>query len=401
MRKISFIFILLLISMNSRGDNLPWYFKDYNIQEVWKITKGYGTVAIIVDTPIFYVKSLSSKALFSSLSGNTLYSKEELTKKFKIPSNEIEQCYKDYIHGTAMGCVISCNIDNLEDEGDKYKKITIAGVSPETLLVGVDWGTKCLRKYNLGQGTLTSAIREAVGKIPTIRSALTNDGKNTHPERKDQVLASINISAGSRENSSELAEQIIEAAKDKHTLILAGVGNDGSNLDLKTDYGLYPALLNLIRIFKKRGLEDPIIRIGGIGPCESKFRKCTQDEKGRLLYPWYSSSNYGSQHVEIAAPAAEIPVMTPKGKAVLSSGTSEATAILTAVAALLASCQPYATAAEIKQAILENADQYGHLKDKVKDGRVLNIYKTVEAFCRFKDDNPYDTVTVDEKNSDL
>ena len=71
----------------------------------------------------------------------------------------------------------------------------------------------------------------------------------------------------------------------------------------------------------------------------------------------------------------------------------------------LASCQPEATALEIKQALFKSADKYQHLEAYAKDGRVLNILRAVENFCYTASESSRNLdkkkTVAEEKNVDL
>lgn len=92
-------------------------------------------------------------------------------------------------------------------------------------------------------------------------------------------------------------------------------------------------------------------------------------------------SNYGKDCVDILAPGEKIPILDSQ-KVTLANGTSDATAIVTGAAVLLASCKPWATANEIRETILHHADKHPKaLGNQVDQGRVLNIYRAASNFC--------------------
>ncbi|MBS2033931.1 S8 family serine peptidase [bacterium] len=85
-------------------------------------------------------------------------------------------------------------------------------------------------------------------------------------------------------------------------------------------------------------------------------------------------SQYGVKNVDIAAPGVDILSAKPGGGYQLMSGTSMATPHVAGVAGLVASMYPQATAAEIKEKVLNGADKLDHLKTKVADGNRLNAH---------------------------
>ena len=80
-------------------------------------------------------------------------------------------------------------------------------------------------------------------------------------------------------------------------------------------------------------------------------------------------SDYGPQHVDIAAPGEGIAMDTIDGTDNATSyGTSFAAPLVTGVAALLFSAYPQATAAQVKEAICNGATQLAQLMGKVRCG---------------------------------
>lgn len=151
-------------------------------------------------------------------------------------------------------------------------------------------------------------------------------------------------------------------------LIIAAVGNDGK--ELTKENGVLPAILP-----PPKGTRDPIIRVGAV----TKYNSKTQPQ---IYMGRNTGSNWGKNFVDIMSPGQSISVLMPSANATIANGTSEATAIVTGAAALIASCNPSATADDIRKAILDNADRFQHLSEKVKEGRVLNIYQAVEKYCQ-------------------
>lgn len=87
-----------------------------------------------------------------------------------------------------------------------------------------------------------------------------------------------------------------------------------------------------------------------------------------------SFSQYGVKNVDIAAPGVDILSAKPGGGYQMMSGTSMATPHVAGVAGLVASMYPQATAAEIKEKVLNGADKLDGLKTKVADGNRLNAH---------------------------
>ena len=96
----------------------------------------------------------------------------------------------------------------------------------------------------------------------------------------------------------------------------------------------------------------------------------------------WKNSNYSNKLVDIAAPGEDLPVIAENIKnPIRASGTTYAAAIVSATAELMLSCNPHLTGAEIKKIIIESADIVDEIKNKIVDGKVLNIEKAVKAVC--------------------
>ena len=96
-------------------------------------------------------------------------------------------------------------------------------------------------------------------------------------------------------------------------------------------------------------------------------------------------SDYGPQHVDIAAPGEGIAMDTIDGSDTATSyGTSFAAPLVTGVAALLFSAYPQATAAQVKEAICDGATQLPQLMSKVRCG-LLNAEGALQALAVIMD----------------
>lgn len=350
-----YFFCSYCFALNS--DKYPWYFEPNQVEKCWKITKGKGVVVDVLDAEIQYVSILKGQG-YSSL--NPDYSSTP-------PSGSQVD-----LHGTAIASLIVGNLDKLIcNESSKYLcdkdgKIVVAGIAPEAKVIGRTW---------YPGGNLEMALLDTFNEnIPA-----TKFGQPCRKVVRQTKLILANLSGGYRSSfsgSSDIKDTIKRNAKgSKYFLIIAGVGNDGVELNGKNvnKYGLLPA------IFHFKGIRDPIIRVGATSRYDSQ-KPAEIFEYTNSRYT--SGSNYGKGFVDVLAPGMEIPVLTPSSEAMISNGTSEATAIVSGAAALISSCNPFADADNIRQALLVNSDAHQHLVSKVKNGQVLNIYKTVKNYCQ-------------------
>ncbi|MDA1049213.1 MAG: S8 family serine peptidase [Planctomycetota bacterium] len=166
----------------------------------------------------------------------------------------------------------------------------------------------------------------------------------------------------------ELRDSIERAGDDADILIVAAAGNGTNRLGGRdTDaQPFYPAGYDL----------DNIISVA------------STDHNDLLAF----SSNFGRHSVDIAAPGVGINSTVPRNPALpfdpdgdyyLRSGTSMAAPHVSGVAALVWSRIPTATAAEVREAILESADSLDSLRNKVDTSGRLNALAalTIDTFA--------------------
>lgn len=157
----------------------------------------------------------------------------------------------------------------------------------------------------------------------------------------------INYSGGGLEFSRAEYEAIAEARK-KNILVVAAAGNEQSDSD-KNKY--YPADYDL----------DNIISVTAI------------NQKTQVL----ASSNYGVHTVDLAAPGEDIYSTLPGGSYGIMTGTSQATAFVSGLAALILSNNDEFKPAQLKKYILSTGDHEPHLRSKTGTSRRLNLYKAL------------------------
>ncbi|MCB0348402.1 MAG: S8 family serine peptidase [Bdellovibrionales bacterium] len=215
-------------------------------------------------------------------------------------------------HGTHIAGIIGAEGGN---------GIGISGVAPKvSLMILKYYDPKAA--YNNNLANTIKAIRYA-----------TENGANI-----------INYSGGGLEFSKDEYDAINEARK-KGILFVAAAGNEKSNSD-KSRY--YPANYDL----------DNIISVTAI------------NTEAKVL----DSSNYGAHTVHIAAPGKNIFSTIPGGKYAPMTGTSQATAFVSGVAALLLSSNRSYDYLQVKKQILSTADYMDELKDKNKTSGKLNSW---------------------------
>lgn len=170
----------------------------------------------------------------------------------------------------------------------------------------------------------------------------------------DQGAAIINYSGGGPEFSEEeyLAMKYAEA---KGVLVVAAAGNERQNIDREENY-YYPAAYRLKNVISV----------------------ASTDIHNALL----PSSNWGKTKVDIAAPGEKIFSTMPRGRYGNMTGTSQATAFVTGVAALALSEAKARgiklSPEEVRELIMASADQLPQLKDKVATNGRVNAFRTLQ-----------------------
>jgi thermitase len=137
----------------------------------------------------------------------------------------------------------------------------------------------------------------------------------------------INYSGGGPEPSVDEL-RVLKKAEAKGILVIAAAGNERSNIDDKKN-AYYPACYGL----------SNIISVGA------------HDENLQII----PSSNWGKNSVDIAAPGDRIKSAIPNGNAGVMTGTSQATAFVSGVAALIKAEYPRFSFDQIKNIILSSS----------------------------------------------
>jgi len=219
-------------------------------------------------------------------------------------------------HGTHIAGIIGAEGGN---------GIGISGVSPKVSLM--------ILKYYDPKG---NDLNNLVNTVKAIDYAV------------NQNCNIINYSGGGVAPSPE-ERAAIERANQKGILFVAAAGNERSNSDVRkyypADYGL-PNILSVTAI-----------------------------DRFQNVLP---SSNYGEQTVDIAAPGNDIISTLPNGQYGYMTGTSQATAFASGVAALvMANNSNLRKADEIKKYLTQTGDNDEKLAGKTRWRKRLNSYKAL------------------------
>ena len=165
----------------------------------------------------------------------------------------------------------------------------------------------------------------------------------------------INYSGGGPEAAVEEL-RILKEAERKGILVVAAAGNEESNIDDKKN-AYYPA---------SYGLQN-IITV------------TAHDEDLKIL----SSSNYGRFGVDIFAPGYRIKSSLQNGRAGFLTGTSQATAFVTGVVALIKSQYPNLSTEKIKEIIKGSAKKESSMEGKCATGGRLDAASALALAAKF------------------
>jgi thermitase len=227
--------------------------------------------------------------------------------------------FDDHGHGTHVAGIIGAIAD---------PKTGVAGVSPTVSLEAV----KYYADSNTGAVNLKNTVKALEWAV--------NSGAKI-----------INYSGGGPEFAEE--EYIaLKKAEAKGVLVVAAAGNERSDTDLPENY-YYPSAYRLTNIISV----------------------AATDINNHLI----RSSNWGKTKVDVTAPGENIFSTLPGGRYGFMTGTSQATAFVTGIAALLLAHDPTLTPAKIKDIIRASVDAYPELKDKVASGGRVNARKALLA----------------------
>lgn len=147
---------------------------------------------------------------------------------------------------------------------------------------------------------------------------------------------------------SQTEFDLLEKAKQKGILVVVAAGNEKQDAD---KFLYFPAAYDF----------DNILAIGSI------------NETGILS----GFSNFGVQNVDITAPGNNILSTMPNNNIGIMSGTSQATAFVSGVAALLWTENPNLTYQQVRDYIIKGSKKLPNLKNKTKYESTLDAFESM------------------------
>jgi subtilisin family serine protease len=220
-----------------------------------------------------------------------------------------------------------------------------------------------------GHGTHIAGIIDIASNgraflIPVVYYAETNTGaqnlKKTVAAIRwavDHGAKVINYSGGGPEFAEE-EYLALKYAETHNVLVVAAAGNERSDSDVPENY-YYPAAYRLANII--------VVAATDIG--------------NHLI----RSSNWGKTKVDVAAPGENIFSTLPNSRYGFMTGTSQATAFVTATAVMILTQRPKLKPSEVKEIIRATVDPIAELKDKVASGGRVNAEAAIRSIASKKE----------------
>lgn len=235
--------------------------------------------------------------------------------------NDTADAYDEYMHGTHIAGIIGAVGNN---------GIGVTGILWDVQLMGLRF-------------TDESGIGNTAMAIEAIHYAVNNGA------RVINLSWTVTVSSGS--GGSQVLENVIKSYSDDGVIFLAAAGNgdfsyQGTNLD---ESPLYPASIsspNLISV-------------------------AASDINGDLA----DYSNYGTHSVHIVAPGSAILSTLPGNQYGPMTGTSAATGLVSAAAALILTEAPDLNAWQVKNLLMNTVNHNPNLAGIVMSSGSLNLYE--------------------------
>ncbi len=304
---------------------LQWHHNLIHTDQSWNLTKGSSEIVVaVIDNGVDF----SHEALKTNAWQNQ---KEKLNGL-----DDDNNGYIDDIHGWNF----LRNNNNIGPEG------TSKGSYHGTHIAGTIAGTN--QKMQIS-GVAPRVKIMALPFLDEKKSGKTSSGIAAIRYAIDNGAQIINLSWGSFNRNNEMLK-VLRLAEKKGILVVAASGNYSSNVDTRP---FYPAAYSFVNL----------ISVGAL------------DKNGS----WLKGTNYGPNSIHIAAPGENILSTSRLNGYDQRSGSSMAAPIISGLAALLLSYRPSLTGFQLKNLILEGADQFDQLKGFVKSGRRANAFKSFKT----------------------
>lgn len=309
-------------SQKSRiGDNTAVAGIDINVETAWDLyTPVRGVTVALIDTGV----DLSNPDLYPHV----------WTNPGEIEGNGIDDDHNGYVDDVHGWNFRSNNNTLLTPGQDSHGTHCFSTISADYNSTGV-----------AGICGVTNAV-----DIMVIKVFDGSEGKSSDIVKGIQYAESngakiVNLSLGLDQYNYEL----YRVMKNSSMLFVCAAGNSGNNSDVNP---IYPAAFDL----------DNVISVANIC-CDGSLA---------------SSSNYGAKTIDIGAPGTNIIGHGVDGKMYYMTGTSMATPMVTAAAALLYTDNATCSLSDVKAAILNSAKPVSYLSSTTLTGGMLDIGSAIK-----------------------
>jgi YD repeat-containing protein len=296
------------------------YVCDTGIADAWEKSTGNDVTVAVIDSGV----DASHEDLKESI----------WTNSEEIPNNGLDDDNNGYIDD-----VNGWNF--AEHTNAVYDSADAVGDSHGTHVAGIIAAVKDNEKGITGAAP-SSKIMPL--KVFENGQAYTSDIISAIEYAESKGVKIVNCSWGGTYENQALKE----AMQDSDMLFACAVGNSAADIDSTP---IYPAAYNL----------DNIISVASV------------NQYGSLSL----FSNYGENNTDVAAPGEEILSTLPGNEYGLKSGTSMATAFVSAEAALLLALSSNLSYTDLKSTIIDNAQKLESLTGKVENGNLLDVASAV------------------------
>ncbi len=302
--------------------------ESWNIMTPANISTGDKIIVAVVDTGLD-----SSHQVFKSVGqGGT---GAIWTNPREIPANGIDDDYNGFVDDVNGWNFISNSGNFFDDDGH--------GTHVSGIILGV------------GTDILAQTLEESKIEIMPLKF-LGADGSGSTANAVRAISYAINNGAKVINNSwggggySRALHEALSYAYNHQVLIVNAAGNYSSDND---NSSMYPANLDV----------PSVISVAAVNNLD------------RLA----SFSNFGSSHVQVAAPGVSILSTVPGNYFAGMSGTSMAAPFVSGLAALVWREAPGLTGYQVKDILIKSSDSISGLQGKVAGGRRVDAYSAISS----------------------
>jgi len=228
------------------------------------------------------------------------------------------------------------------------------------------------RNNSIGMNGVSDMAQIMVLRIVPDGDERDKDVANAIRYAVDNGAKVINMSFGkSYSPGKKYVDDAIRYAMSKDVVLVHAAGNDAQNTDEENN-------------FPRACRENDSCKISWIEVGASSYEK-------RKEIP-ANFSNYGAKHVDVFAPGVSIYSTLPDNKYAYFNGTSMASPVVAGIAALIRSCYPQLSAAQVKQAIVSSTvpvkrkvyvpgkkNEKAKMKELCVTGGIANAYEALKA----------------------